>query len=562
MKRTLYAICLLGLVPLLMGSSYTIPNSFTGGTTAVATQVNANFTAAKTAIDDNDLRIDALLASDTCTTPPCALTAGTTLNGATILTSGGAYSTIEDEGIARTQRATLNFVGAGVSCVDDTTRTTCTIAGGGSANSFETQNVPAGTDPVADGASDTLNWTTTSGAVTLTGDSSTDTINISLEATLEDIMDGTIAENLVNTANPWAVNEGGTGAATFTSNAVLLGNTTSAIQASVVTIASGAVDGVTTLDADGAVTAPSFTADDPGDGTRGVSLLTNTSAIGEGASGQCKLGFVGTTLNKHCNGGALTSLEGGSGNVTKVGTPVDSQVGVWTGDGTIEGDTAFTFDTSTDTLAGPLVFTFGTGTGTLNALDAIDATTETTLETAIDIAGDVTGTGLATVSVVAVQDGAAPTVASAGAVGIDTTDAGVGGDQLLFYDGTAARALNDVKSHCVTIESLAAADDDKPIWLNSYLTDATLISASCVCVGTCTTEADVALELVETGAGTVNAVTGTIDCEDQTTGDTNTALSGNTNVDLYDIVRMDVSNTPSPETDDYVLCFNYRPVVQ
>jgi hypothetical protein len=34
---------------------------------------------------------------------------------------------------------------------------------------------------------------------------------------------------------------------------------------------------------------------------------------------------------------------GGSGNVTKVGTPVDNQVGVWTGDGTIEGDANFTW---------------------------------------------------------------------------------------------------------------------------------------------------------------------------------------------------------------------------
>lgn len=37
--------------------------------------------------------------------------------------------------------------------------------------------------------------------------------------------------------------------------------------------------------------------------------------------------------------------------VTKVGTPANNQIGVWTGDGTIEGDSAFTFDTSTDTLS-------------------------------------------------------------------------------------------------------------------------------------------------------------------------------------------------------------------
>lgn len=36
--------------------------------------------------------------------------------------------------------------------------------------------------------------------------------------------------------------------------------------------------------------------------------------------------------------------EKGTGDVSKVGTPVDNQIGVWTGDGTIEGDANFTFD--------------------------------------------------------------------------------------------------------------------------------------------------------------------------------------------------------------------------
>jgi hypothetical protein len=41
-----------------------------------------------------------------------------------------------------------------------------------------------------------------------------------------------------------------------------------------------------------------------------------------------------------------TNIGGGGGDVTKVGTPVDSQIGVWTGDGTIEGHTSLTFDRS------------------------------------------------------------------------------------------------------------------------------------------------------------------------------------------------------------------------
>lgn len=42
----------------------------------------------------------------------------------------------------------------------------------------------------------------------------------------------------------------------------------------------------------------------------------------------------------------------GSGDVSKVGTPVDNQVGVWTGDGTIEGTSALTFNGSTLAVTG------------------------------------------------------------------------------------------------------------------------------------------------------------------------------------------------------------------
>jgi len=54
----------------------------------------------------------------------------------------------------------------------------------------------------------------------------------------------------------------------------------------------------------------------------------------------------------------LTSLGGegeevrgvGTGDVSKVGTPVNNQIGVWTGDGTLEGDSNFTWDATTLTV--------------------------------------------------------------------------------------------------------------------------------------------------------------------------------------------------------------------
>lgn len=84
-----------------------------------------------------------------------------------------------------------------------------------------------------------------------------------------------------------------------------------------------------------------------------------------------------------------------AGDVTKVATPADNQVGVWTGDGTLEGDAALTFDTSTDTLAigvsGKLNFgavnilSDSSGTTTLANIDAIDTATENTLEGALEL---------------------------------------------------------------------------------------------------------------------------------------------------------------------------------
>lgn len=43
--------------------------------------------------------------------------------------------TVQDEGSALTQRATLNFLGSGVSCVDNASKTECTISGGGGGGS-------------------------------------------------------------------------------------------------------------------------------------------------------------------------------------------------------------------------------------------------------------------------------------------------------------------------------------------------------------------------------------------------------------------------------------------
>lgn len=82
----------------------------------------------------------------------------------------------------------------------------------------------------------------------------------------------------------------------------------------------------------------------------------------------------------------------GSGDVSKVGTPVDNQVGVWTGDGTIEGDANLTFDTTTDTLSTVNIAPSGTVDGRDVAtdgtkLDGIEAGADVTDATNVNAAG-------------------------------------------------------------------------------------------------------------------------------------------------------------------------------
>ena len=115
----------------------------------------------------------------------------------------------------------------------------------------------------------------------------------------------------------------------------------------------------------------------------------------------------------------------GSGDVSKVGTPANNEVGVWTGDGTIEGDSNFTWSgtllditgalTASGTITGPsgtwnssgidiaasdsysigavTILSDAAGTTTLSNIDALDATTEATIEAAIDTLSNLTTTG-------------------------------------------------------------------------------------------------------------------------------------------------------------------------
>jgi hypothetical protein len=72
---------------------------------------------------------------------------------------------------------------------------------------------------------------------------------------------------------------------------------------------------------------------------------------GDGDVIELAIGASGRVLTSNGTTSAPSWETTGAGDVSKVGTPVDNQLAVWTGDGTIEGDANLTFDTVTDTLS-------------------------------------------------------------------------------------------------------------------------------------------------------------------------------------------------------------------
>lgn len=98
----------------------------------------------------------------------------------------------------------------------------------------------------------------------------------------------------------------------------------------------------------------------------------------------------------------------GGGDVTKVGTPADNQVGVWTGDGTIEGTAGLTYNGTALGLTGNITVS-GTVDGRDIAtdgtkLDGIEALADVTDATNVDAAGAVMNSDASTASMSFVID--------------------------------------------------------------------------------------------------------------------------------------------------------------
>ena len=104
----LFTLPLLAAIALpVHASTLTVPNTFSSGTPAVAAQVNANFTAVKGAVDDNDARI-AALESALATLQSTATSQATTISDlqATVNTQATTISTLQTT--VNTQATTIS----------------------------------------------------------------------------------------------------------------------------------------------------------------------------------------------------------------------------------------------------------------------------------------------------------------------------------------------------------------------------------------------------------------------------------------------------------------------
>jgi len=106
---------------------------------------------------------------------------------------------------------------------------------------------------------------------------------------------------------------------------------------------------------------------------------------------------------------------------------------------------------------------------------------------------------------------------------------------------------------CAAIPDLVAADDNFQIWVAPVAV--TITDVGCRYEGTGSTVATVTLESTVGGAMTHTAPT----CVTSTNNATYQAVTSNAASQMVagEGLRFDVTNTPSPTTDDYSICVRY-----
>lgn len=257
------------------------------------------------------------------------------------------------------------------------------------------------------------------------------------------------------------------------------------------TIASGVVD-VDNLAATGTANSTTFLRGDDTWATPPSSAPEGTAVLSTGETGGVKF------LREDGDGTCSWQVPAGSGDVSKVGTPADNQVGVWTGDGTIEGTAGLTYNGTALGITGNI-----TVSGTV---DGRDVATDGTKLDGIEASADVTD---------------ATNVAAAGAV----MDGDFSSNGLMTRSGAGSYTVTAAPSGTVvgtsdtqtlTNKTIATESNEVNLFTETHATNHTLTAAECYgAVYYLTGAATLTLPPVEEGMSltviTIGAVAGSVD---------------------------------------------------
>ena len=246
--------------------------------------------------------------------------------------------------------------GGGVSLLGTTNKTLLWDNTNDNWTSNQAWNLASGLDYKIDNAS-VLNATTLGGAVLASSLTSVGTL---LDLTVTNNITGSITGNAGTVTNGVYTTDTGTVTAKMIQNAaadlgaanigINLGNTNGAYVTNLTTdgtiTATAGFSGALTGNADSATTATNI-AGGLGGQIPYQSSVNTTALLANGTDGQYLMS-KGTTVAP-----SWETIAAG-GDVSKFGTPVDNQVGVWTGDGTIEGTVNLTYDGANLQLTGDI----------------------------------------------------------------------------------------------------------------------------------------------------------------------------------------------------------------
>jgi hypothetical protein len=118
------------------------------------------------------------------------------------------------------------------------------------------------------------------------------------------------------------------------------------------------------------------------------------------------------------------------------------------------------------------------------------------------------------------------------------------------YEWVAVISAVHDRPGCARFEDLAAADDNIELFMADFAV--TVTGVSCHCAGTCTPT--IATISLEDRAGNGMTHGGAVTCGSGTGDSSFTAVTAANTLNAGESVVFDVDNTPSPATDDYLIC--------